>query len=129
LPAFVAAARAGLAKVYPDASALFNLMRNLGGAIGIAVTDTILWQRTPHHAEAFSRKLMAGEIEAANFVGIPLHLLPAPGIAPTEQEIALAQPLVKAAALTLATNEAWLMLAAVTLAGLIVLSAARQPAE
>ncbi len=31
----------------PEASALFNLMRNLGGAIGIALIDTILTERTP----------------------------------------------------------------------------------
>ena len=30
-----------------DASGLFNLMRNLGGAIGIALIDTILEERTP----------------------------------------------------------------------------------
>jgi len=30
----------------PDASGLFNLMRNLGGAIGIALIDTILYGRT-----------------------------------------------------------------------------------
>ncbi len=112
----------------PDGSALFNLMRNLGGAIGIAVTDTVLWLRTPHHADALGRKLMAGNVEAANFMGIPVSLLPPPGVSPSAEDLALAQPLVKAAALTLATNEAWLMLAGVTLAGLLALVAARRSA-
>jgi MFS transporter, DHA2 family, multidrug resistance protein len=103
-------------------------MRNLGGAIGIALTDTVLWQRTPHHAEMLGRKLMAGHVETASFVGIPLNLLPPAGVAPSANEIALAQPLVKAAALAMATNEAWLMLAGITLAGLVVLTAARRTA-
>jgi hypothetical protein len=33
----------------PNASGLFNLMRNLGGAIGLALIDTVLEQRTPAH--------------------------------------------------------------------------------
>ena len=35
-----------------EASGLFNLMRNLGGAIGIAAIDTILTERTPGHVAA-----------------------------------------------------------------------------
>jgi DHA2 family multidrug resistance protein len=31
----------------PDASGLFNLMRNLGGAIGIALIDTVIYSRLP----------------------------------------------------------------------------------
>ena len=33
-------------KQVPDASGLFNMMRNLGGAVGIALIDTILYGRT-----------------------------------------------------------------------------------
>ncbi|WP_026988968.1 DHA2 family efflux MFS transporter permease subunit [Fodinicurvata sediminis] len=123
-PTRLALGKLDMARV-PDGSALFNLMRNLGGAIGIAMTDTILWQRTPHHADAFGRKLMAGDVETAKFVGVPLDLLPPSGGAPSSQDIAMAQPLVEAAALTMATNEAWLVLAGVMAAGLLVLFAAR----
>ncbi len=31
----------------PDASGLFNLMRNLGGAVGIAIIDSIIFTRSP----------------------------------------------------------------------------------
>ena len=31
----------------PDASGLFNLMRNLGGAIGLALIDTVIYTRSP----------------------------------------------------------------------------------
>ena len=46
----------------PDASGLFNLMRNLGGAIGIALIDTILYGRTGGHAEALRDRLIAGDV-------------------------------------------------------------------
>lgn len=49
----------------PDASGLFNLMRNLGGAIGIALIDTILYGRTGGHAEALRDRLIAGDTTAA----------------------------------------------------------------
>ena len=49
----------------PDASGLFNLMRNLGGAIGIALIDTILYGRSGNHAEDFRDRLLAGDVTAA----------------------------------------------------------------
>ena len=55
-----------------DASGLFNLMRNLGGAIGIAMMDTILEQRTPHHLSALVARLQAGDPQAARLVGLPV---------------------------------------------------------
>ena len=39
----------------PDASGLFNLMRNLGGAIGIALIDTILYGRTARTRRSAAR--------------------------------------------------------------------------
>jgi len=35
-----------------DASGLFNLMRNLGGAIGIALIDTVIYTRSPEYGRA-----------------------------------------------------------------------------
>ena len=43
-----------------DGSSLFNLMRNLGGAIGIALIDTVLFTRTPEYAEFAPRTLESG---------------------------------------------------------------------
>ena len=48
-----------------DASGLFNLMRNLGGAIGIALIDTILYGRAAIYAEDFRARLLAGDVTAA----------------------------------------------------------------
>ena len=39
----------------PDASGVFNLMRNLGGAIGLALIDTVIYTRAPQHGEAHRR--------------------------------------------------------------------------
>src|SRR4029450_13833442 len=47
-----------------DASGLFNLMRNLGGAIGIALIDTSLYGRVGMYAGDFRVRLLAGELEA-----------------------------------------------------------------
>src|SRR5205823_2324592 len=46
----------------PDATGLFNLMRNLGGAIGIALIDTILYGRSGMYAEDFRIRLLAGDV-------------------------------------------------------------------
>ena len=48
----------------PDASGLFNMMRNLGGAIGIALIDTIIYTRAPIHARELADRLAAGDLEA-----------------------------------------------------------------
>ncbi|MGL4242358.1 MAG: DHA2 family efflux MFS transporter permease subunit, partial [Beijerinckiaceae bacterium] len=51
----------------PDASGLFNLLRNLGGAIGLALVDTILFGRIMEHAERIAEALRAGSRSMAEF--------------------------------------------------------------
>jgi DHA2 family multidrug resistance protein len=103
-------------KRVPDASGMFNLMRNLGGAIGLALIDTVIYSRSPLHANAIVRELMAGDVPTAKFVGIPLDRFIAEGPGPIDTvRQALLQPLVEKAGLTLAINDAWLMIAALTL--------------
>ena len=55
----------------PDASGLFNLMRNLGGAIGLALIDTVIYSRAPVHGQGLMARLQTGDTAAATFVGIP----------------------------------------------------------
>src|SRR5205085_7615751 len=55
----------------PNGSGLFNLMRNLGGAIGLALIDTVLEQRTPAHIASIIARLQAGDASAARLVGLP----------------------------------------------------------
>jgi len=114
----------------PDASGLFNLMRNLGGAIGLALIDSVIYGRAPHHAQAIIHRLMAGDIATAKFVGIPLALFRdrAPGpLDPVTQMILT--PMVERAAYTQAVNDAWALVAVLTLAALLSVPFARRKKE
>jgi len=105
-----------------DGSALFNLMRNLGGAIGIALVDTILDQRTPVHATALGNRLQAGDAEAARIVGLPTQFFHGRDIGPVDEFMrAIAEPLVRKAALVQSFNEAWLVIGGMFTLSLLVL--------
>jgi DHA2 family multidrug resistance protein len=109
-----------------DASGLFNLMRNLGGAIGIALIDTILYGRVAAYAENFRDRLLAGDVTAAKAIGLdPAQLLNRPPGPPTESEIAFVRPLVEKASLALCVNDAWLLLAGFAIIGLLLVPFAR----
>jgi DHA2 family multidrug resistance protein len=114
----------------PDASGLFNLMRNLGGAIGIALIDTILYGRTGGHAEALRDRLIAGDITAAQAIGLDLTLFThrPPGISDAAAE-AYVRPMVEKAAFALSTNEAWALLALAALLGLLLVPFAGPPPQ
>jgi MFS transporter, DHA2 family, multidrug resistance protein len=104
----------------PDASGLFNLMRNLGGAIGLALIDTVIYTRSPVHGVAIMASLRGGDIATAKFVGIPLDVFAARPAGPIDGAThAMMQPLVEKAALVQAINEAWVMVAALTVAALL----------
>ena len=105
----------------PDASGLFNLMRNLGGAIGIALIDTILYGRTGGHAEALRDRLIAGDTTAAGAIGLDLNLFThrPPGASDATVEAYL-RPMVEKAAFAVSTNEAWALLAIAALLGLLL---------
>ncbi len=110
----------------PDASGLFNLMRNLGGAIGIALIDSVIYGRVPVHAQAIIERLKQGDIETAKFVGIPLALFrnrPAGPLDPDTE--AILQSMVKHASFVQAMNDAWLLVAALTFAALLSVPFAR----
>jgi DHA2 family multidrug resistance protein len=112
----------------PDASGLFNLMRNLGGAIGIALIDTILYGRTGGHAESLRDRLIAGDITAAQAIGLDpkLFLHRPPDVSDASVEAYL-RPMVEKAAFALSTNEAWALLACVALIGLLLVPLAGPP--
>ncbi|HEX5320639.1 MAG TPA: DHA2 family efflux MFS transporter permease subunit [Stellaceae bacterium] len=103
------------------ASGLFNLMRNLGGAIGLAVVDTLIEQRVPAHVAALGARLQAGARDAAQFVGLPLDSFTGHPLGPideaTREQVA---PLVEHAGLTLALNEAWLVLGGLAALGMLL---------
>lgn len=105
-----------------DASGLFNLMRNLGGAIGIALIDTILYGRTGLHARVLQQRLLAGDSSAARAVGLdPALLANRPHTPLDDATREFLRPLIEKAAFVASANEAWLLLASfAVLAALIV---------
>ena len=101
-----------------DASGLFNVSRNIGGAIGIALIDTVIFSRSPEFSDQIMVALKTNPAAAATMLGMPLTDLPTPddmsglmGIMDSIQE----------ASLTMAINEGWFMLGAVCLLALPIL--------
>lgn len=101
-----------------DASGLYNLSRNLGGAIGIALIDTVLFTRGPEHASYIKDLMDTAPAEAARLMGVGVDELPAPGDAMGLMGFV---DVIQEASLTLAINEAWLMLSGLTAVALLLL--------
>ena len=101
-----------------DASGLYNLSRNLGGAIGIASIDTILFSRSLEHASRLKELMASSPAEAARQMAIIVDDLPDP-----DDPLGLMgfMDIIQEASLTYAINEAWLMLGGVTILALVLL--------
>jgi DHA2 family multidrug resistance protein len=111
----------------PDASALFNLMRNLGGAIGIAIIDTIIFSRSPHYAQTLVSELTSGNLDAARSIGASMDLLSAALVDPEKRAVVAA--LVQKSAFVKATNDAWAFVAAVTLVAMVSIPFVRRQSK
>jgi len=107
-----------------DASGLFNLMRNLGGAIGIALIDTVIYSRAPEHAQALIDRLTAGDLDTAKSLGIKAEDLAA-ALFDSEKQAALSA-IVEKTAFVEAINDAWRLIAVITIAALIAMPFARR---
>jgi DHA2 family multidrug resistance protein len=112
----------------PDASGLFNLMRNLGGAIGIALIDTIIYTRSEPLGRSLLKRLQAGDTDAATFIGVPLQTLAEHKGGLDEATMAMIDPLLQTAATVQALNEAWLVIAGLTACAILCLPFARRVA-
>jgi MFS transporter, DHA2 family, multidrug resistance protein len=113
----------------PDASGLFNLMRNLGGAIGIALIDTIIYTRSEPLGQTLWDHLQNGDLGTADFIGAPTQMIAGHAGVFDANSSALLDPLVQTAATVQALNEAWLILAILTAAAVLSLPFADRPAE
>jgi DHA2 family multidrug resistance protein len=109
----------------PDASGLFNMARNLGGAIGIAIIDTVIYSRAPIYGQRLTDRLIAGDLDAVNTLGIPADQLGQLMFDPAAQ--AMAKRLIEKQAFVEATNDAWALVAVMTVAVLAALPFARSP--
>jgi DHA2 family multidrug resistance protein len=104
-----------------DGSALFNLMRNLGGAIGLAAIDTIVWQRAPVEAHQVVTRLLAGDAGAAKLVGLDTdRFVGKPIPMPDQATQDMLRPAIERAGLVMAINEAWLVIGLAVLVGAVV---------
>ena len=101
----------------PDASGLFNLMRNLGGAIGLALIDTVIFGRAEMHGRELIAKLSRGDAAVFDFVGLPSLPVPMQVI---PEKMQLVHRAVERAALTMAINEAWAMISLLTIVGVFL---------
>ncbi len=111
----------------PDASGLFNLMRNLGGAIGLALIDTVIYGRAPILGQQIVARLQAGDTETAQALGIPLALFTSRLGQPIDAATTAAlTPLIEQLALVHAINEAWMLLAVLTILALCTAPFARR---
>jgi DHA2 family multidrug resistance protein len=111
----------------PDASGLFNLMRNLGGAIGIALIDTIIYTRSEALGEKLLNGLEGGDLTAAEFVGAPMDIITSHHFGAFDADkTALLDPLVQTAGTVQAINEAWLLVAVLTACAIIAVPFARR---
>ena len=110
----------------PNASGLFNLMRNLGGAIGIALIDTTLFARAPEHARLVTAQFMSGNLESARAAGVPIQLLITANGAPLSPRTqALLHAFVEKLALARAINDAWALMAVITVVAVLALLAVK----
>ncbi len=116
-------------RLIADGSGLFNLMRNLGGAVGLALIDTIIFSRSATHAKHISAQLQAGNVETAVSIGIPRGaFLEQLGQPPDEFTQEMVRPLVEKASLIHGINDAWLVIGLVTaFAMLLVLLVRKSP--
>lgn len=102
-----------------DGSGLFNLMRNLGGAIGLALIDTIIFTRAPAYGADIADRLRAGDIDTAVRIGIPRdEFVEQIGMPPDEFTEEMIRPVVEQFALVDAINDAWLFIGLTTAAAL-----------
>jgi DHA2 family multidrug resistance protein len=78
------------------------------------------------YAEDFRVRLLAGDVSAAKAIGLdPALLANRPPGPPDEAAVAFVRPMVEKASLALCVNEAWVMLACVAIAGVLLVPFAR----
>ena len=102
-------------------------MRNLGGAMGLAMIDTVIYTRSRVLGAAFKERLQAGDLDTAKFVGIPVDMFvthpDGPLDGPTQ---AMVQSLIEKAALVQAINQACIMIAVLTIGALLCVPFAKR---
>jgi DHA2 family multidrug resistance protein len=96
-----------------NASGLFNLARNLGGALGIALIDSLLYGQTPGRVTAIVAALKHGDVAVATALHLPIDDFLAMHDLPLDADTrALLEPLIAHLALSRSIDATWAVLAA-----------------
>jgi DHA2 family multidrug resistance protein len=102
---------------------------HLGRSSVFSVSDIFIYSRSPVHGAAIMEQLQAGDGETAKFIGVPLELMAAQPPGPLNaQAAAIMKPLVEKAAVVQSINEAWALVAILTIAALAFVPFARKVA-
>ena len=107
--------------VVADGSGLFNLMRNLGGAIGLALIDTTIFSRAASYGTQITDELQGGNVATAVKLGIPRdEFIEQIGTPPDEFTQEMIRPLIEKQALVDAVNDAWLLIGVLTVLAVLL---------
>ena len=114
-------------RLVADGSGLFNMMRNLGGAVGLALIDTTIFSRSAAAGSQIADKLRAGDLATAVRIGIPRDaFLEQRGQPLDDFTTEMVRPLVEKAALVPAVNAAWLLCGLLTALAVLALFLVRR---
>lgn len=111
-----------------NASGLFNLTRNLGGAVGLAVINTALNDRWDLHLDRLRSAVNWGRDVAVERLDLLTGVLQAPGVDAADAALKTVAGLVRREALVLAFGDVFLMLTLLFLAMALALPLTRRPA-
>lgn len=110
-----------------NASGLYNLMRNLGGALGLAVINTVLTHRLDLHLSRLSEKLNSTSGAALGMLsGLTERLEPVLGSGAEAAALKVLSQLARREAMTIAFSDALMVMASVFLLGLLLLPLLQQ---
>jgi DHA2 family multidrug resistance protein len=113
-----------------NASGLYNLMRNLGGAIGLAVLNTVIIERLALHWARLSSHFSATSPVVQNYVDrLSVHLENAIHGDPTHAAYKVVGNLIQRESYVMTLNDCLLLMAGVFAAGLLAMPLVRKPRQ
>ncbi len=110
-----------------NASGLFNLMRNLGGAIGLAVLNTQITERTVLHTQRLGEHLTTANATVVQTLdGLTERLTPVLGEASELASLKIIQRLLQREAMTLTFSDMFWLLGIVSISAFLLIPFAKK---
>lgn len=113
-----------------SASALYNMMRNLGGSIGTAISSTLITQREQFHSSRLFENLSSSDLALRSWLSDAAHKFLHSGASAWsahEQALQLLANTVRKESFVMAFNEAFLIVALVLFVGAVISVFLRKP--